>query len=161
MDECALLSKCPSYRLCSQPAGSSWHLSWCLHIYIGTSMMFCPLKNPEFENYMGQMHPVELEIKDTTENNTSASCLDDQLHISIYDKRDDFNFHITNFPFLSSNKPASPAYGFFTSQLIQCAWACSSYECFILRATRLSNKLLEKGCVKERLKSSLKKFFGR
>ena len=31
----------------------------------------------------------------------------------------------------------------------------------ILRATRLSNKLLEQGYVKERLKSSLKKFYGR
>ena len=42
---------------------------------------------------------------------------DGQLHTSIYDKRDDFNFHITNFPFLSSNIPTSPAYGVFISQL--------------------------------------------
>ena len=47
------------------------------------------------------------------------------------------------------------------SQLIRYARACSSYECFILRATRLSNKLLEQGYVKERLKSSLRKFYGR
>ena len=67
------------------------------------------INNPEFENYLGQMYPVELEIKDTTESNTSASYLDlllsigrdGQLHTSIYDKRDDFNFHITNVPFLS------------------------------------------------------------
>ena len=38
---------------------------------------------------------------------------------------------------------------------------CSSYGCFILRATRLFNKLLEQGYVKERLKSSLRKFYGR
>ena len=82
-------------------------------------------------------------------------------HTSIYDKRDDFNFHITNFPFLSSNIPTSPAYGVFISQLIRYARACSSYGCFILRATRLSNKLLEQGYVKERLKSSLRKFYGR
>ena len=74
------------------------------------------INNPEFENYLGQMYPVELEIKDTTESDTSASYLDlllsigrdGQLHTSIYDKRDDFNFHITNFPFLSSNIPTSP-----------------------------------------------------
>ena len=41
------------------------------------------------------------------------------------------------------------------------ARACSSYGCFILRATRLSNKLLEQGYVKERLKSSLRKVYGR
>ena len=41
------------------------------------------------------------------------------------------------------------------------ALACSLYECFILRATRLSNNLLQQGYVKEHLKSSLRKFFGR
>ena len=45
--------------------------------------------------------------------------------------------------------------------LIRYARAFSSYGCFILRATRLSNKLLEQGYVKERLKSSLRKFYGR
>ena len=84
-----------------------------------------------------------------------------QLRTSLYDKRDDFNFHITNFPFLSSNIPSSPAYGVFISQLIRYARACSSYECFILRAARLSSKLLGQGYVMERLKSSLRKFYGR
>ena len=35
------------------------------------------------------------------------------------------------------------------------------YFCIILRATRLSSKLLEQGYAMERLKSSLKKFYGR
>ena len=85
------------------------------------------INNQDFENYLGQMYPAELEIKDTTESNTSASYLglvlsiesDGQLRTSLYDKRDNFNFHITNFPFLSSNIPSSPAYGVFISQLIQ------------------------------------------
>ena len=63
---------------------------------------------PDFENYLDQMYLVELEIKDTTESNTSASYLDlllsiskdGQLHTSIHDKRADFNLYITNFPFL-------------------------------------------------------------
>ena len=80
---------------------------------------------------------------------------------SLYDKRDDFNFHITNFPFLSSHIPSSPAYGVFISQLIRYARACSSYECFILRAARLSSELLRQGYVMERLESSLRKFYGR
>ena len=82
------------------------------------------INNPEFENNLG--HPAELEIKDTTESTTSASYLDlelsigrdGQLHTSIYDKRDNFNFHITNFPFLSRNIPSSPAFGVFIYQLI-------------------------------------------
>ena len=125
--------------------------------------------NPDFENYLGQMYPAELEIKDTTESNTSPSYLDlplsmgrdGQLRTSLCDKRDDFNFHITNFPFLSSNIPTSPAYDVFISQHIRYARACSSYECFIVRAVRLSSKLLGQGYVRERLKSSLRKFYGR
>ena len=96
------------------------------------------INNPDFENYLGQMYPPELEIKDTTESNTFASYWDlllsigrdRQLRTSLYDKRDDFNFHITNFPFLISNIPSSPAYGVFISQLIRYVRACSS---FILR----------------------------
>ena len=137
-----------------------------LDIYIDDVLS---INNPDFENYLGHMYPAELEIKDTTESNTSASYLDfpmsiksdGKLRTSLYDKRDNFNFHITNFPFLSSNIPSSPAYGVFISQLIRYARACSSYECFILRAARLSSKLLGKGYVMERLKSSLRKFYGR
>ena len=83
------------------------------------------INNPDFKNYLGQMYHLELEMKDTTESNTSASYLDlllsigrdGQLRTSLYDKRDNFNFHITNFPFLSSNIPSSPTNGVFISQL--------------------------------------------
>ena len=34
------------------------------------------INNPEFENYLGQMYPAELNIKDTTEITTSAFYLD-------------------------------------------------------------------------------------
>ena len=86
---------------------------------------------------------------------------DGQLRTSLYDKRDDFNFHITHFPFMSSNFPTSQAYCVFISQLIRYTRACSSYECFILRAVPLSSKLLRKGYVMKRLKSSRRKFYGR
>ena len=79
------------------------------------------INNADLGNYLGEMYPAELEIKDTTGSNTSASYLDlllsigrdGQLCTSLYDERDDFNFHITNFPFLSSNIPSSRAYGVF------------------------------------------------
>ena len=113
------------------------------------------------------MYPTELEINDMTESNTSASHLDlllsierdGQLRIPLYDKHDDFNFNITNFPFLSSNIPSSPAYGVFISQLRRFARTCSSYECFIRRTARLLSKLLGQGYVMERFNSSLRNFF--
>ena len=109
------------------------------------------------------MYPAELEIKDTTENTTSASYLDlllsigrdGQLHTSIYGKRDDFNFHITNFPFLGSNIPSSPAYGVFIFQLLLLVWMFHS------EGQRLSSKLLKQGYLVDRLKSSFRKFYGR
>ena len=116
------------------------------------------------------MHPPELEIEDTTKSNTFPSYLDlllsigkdGQLRTSLYDKCDDFNFHITNFPLLSSKIPSSPTYGVFISQLIRHPRACSSYGCAILlRAVRLSNKLLGQGYVTERLKAYLRKFYSR
>ena len=81
------------------------------------------INNPDFENDLGQMYPPELEINYMTESNTSASYLDlllsigrdGQLCTSLCDKRDDFNFHITNFRFLGSNIPSSPAHGVFNS----------------------------------------------
>ena len=102
--------------------------------------------------FIGQRTPLEISPRALVGYPSNKQC---------YDKRDDFNFHITNFPFLSSNIPSSPAYGVFISQLIRYARACSSYECFILRAARLSSKLLRQGYVMERLKSSLRKFYGR
>ena len=39
----------------------------------------------------------------------------------IYDKRDDFNFEIVNFPFLDGDVPRSPSYGVYISQLIRSA----------------------------------------
>ena len=80
-----------------------------------------------------------------------------------YKAKDNFNFNITNFPFLSSNIPSSATCGvfFFISQLIRYARACTSYECFILRARRLSSKLFKQGYLLERLKSSFRKFYGR
>ena len=85
--------------------GNSWYLGSISHNYMYIDDVLS-INNPEFENYLGQMYPVELEIKDTTEGHTFASYLDlllsigrdGQLRTSIYDKRYDFNFHITSVP---------------------------------------------------------------
>ena len=84
---------------------------------------------------------------------------DGQLRTSLYDKPDDFNFHITNFPILRSKIPSSPAYGVFISQLIRYArtsplmnvlfWGrCDFYISFSRRDTSGSvwNRLFDKVC---------------
>ena len=53
-----------------------------------------------------------------------------------------------------------PPMAFFISQLLRYARTSSSYEYFILRALRLSNKVLGQGYVTKRLTSSLRKLYG-
>ena len=125
------------------------------------------LNNPNFENYLHRMYPPELEIKNTTISSNSASYLDllleyDQNKTSrLYDKRDDFNFPIVNFPFLYSNIPSSLSYGVYISQLIRYSRACSECEDFPNSAIYLTNRLLSQGFIKSRLQCSFRKFFGR
>ena len=86
---------------------------------------------------------------------------DGRLNTKIYDKRDDFNFHIVNFLFLCSNIPATPAYGVYVSQLIRYSRASSKYVDFVERGMLLSRKLLRQGYESIKVRSSLKKFYGR
>jgi hypothetical protein len=95
--------------------------------------------NSQFHSYVDSIYPSELEIKDTTESSTTALYLDVLFNIDavgklttpLYDKRDDFNFAIVNFPYTCSNIPLSPAYGVYISQLIRYATACSTYDQFL------------------------------
>ena len=68
---------------------------------------------------------------------------------------------LQTFRFWEATSHLRPPKAFFISQLIRYARACSSYECFILRAVWLSNKLDGQGHVTKRLKSSLRKFYSR
>ena len=116
------------------------------------------------------MYPAELEIKYTTEINTSASYWDlnlsigsdGQLRTSLYDKRDDFNFHIINFLFLSSNIP-------FCQHMV-----CKSHSTYGMPGLAslmnvlfwdwrdfLVSFLSRDIYARELLKSSLRKFYGR
>ena len=68
------------------------------------------LKNTKFAEYLEFIYARELEIKETTETAASSSYLDCYLYIDngklttrLYGKRDDFNFPIVIFPFLSSS----------------------------------------------------------
>jgi hypothetical protein len=88
------------------------------------------INNDHFHSYVDSIYHNELEIKDTTESSTSASyfvkhgCWRKTNSIE-WQKRDDFNFAIVNFPYTWSNIPLSPANGVYISQLIRYEWACS------------------------------------
>ena len=85
-------------------------------------------------------------------SDTEASFLD--LHLSrsdgfvkteIYDKQDDFNFDIVDFPFLDGDVPRSTSYGVYISQLIRIARVSSHVDDFNTRNKVLTAKLLRQG----------------
>ena len=125
------------------------------------------LNNSRFGDFVDRIYPIELEIKDPTETDRSTTFL--ELHIGIdsegrlrsklYDKRDDFNFPIVNFPFIKSNIPAAPAYGVYISQLIRYSRACGSYQDFLDGGLLLTMKLMNQGFLLIQLKSSFWKFY--
>ena len=63
----------------------------------------------------------------------------------IYDKRDDFDFDIVNFPFLHGDVPGRPSYGVYISQLIRLARVYSHVYDFNTRNECLTAKILKQG----------------
>jgi hypothetical protein len=68
---------------------------------------------------------------------------------------------LVNFPFICSNIPAAPAYGVYISQLIRYSRAYGSYQNFLDRGLLLTGKLLKEEFLLVKLKSSLRKIYGR
>ena len=80
------------------------------------------IDNPYFEQMVGQIYPTELQLNKANSSDTEAPFLDLNSSITngivsskIYEKRDDFNFEIVNFPFLDGDVPCPPSYGVYIS----------------------------------------------
>ena len=63
-----------------------------------------------------------------------------KLSTKIYDKRDDFNFDIVNFPYLDGDVPRAPSYGIYISQLVRYARASTYVQDFNDRNLNLTKK---------------------
>ena len=101
-------------------------------------------------------------------SDTEASFLDLNLCISngtvstkIYDKQDDFDFDIVNFPFLDGDVPRRTSYGVYISQLIRFARASSNLNDFNYRNKALTAKLLRQGYRCYKLRKAFSKLYRR
>ena len=110
------------------------------------------INNVYFDNTVSKIYPSKLQLNKTNDSDTKAAFSD--LHLSIsndiistkfYDKRDDFDFEIVNFPFLDGDVPRSTSYGVYISQLICFARAFSYVTDFNTRNKLLTQKLLKQG----------------
>ena len=115
-----------------------------------------------------RIYPTELQLNRANSSDTEAPFLDFNLCISngtvstkIYDKRDDFDFDIVNFPFLDDDVPRRTSYGVYISQLIRFAKASSNLNDFNYRNKALTAKLLRQGYRYFKLRKAFSKFYRR
>ena len=126
------------------------------------------IDNLYLEGMVNQIYPPELQLNKANTSDTEVPFLDLHLSISngfvsskIYDKRDDFDFDIVNFPFLDGNVPRHPSYGVYISQLIRFARVCSHVDDFNTRNKCLTAKLFKQGYRYHKLRKAFSKFYRR
>ena len=118
--------------------------------YINDLIVF---SNKKFLDYLKEIYPSQLTVEKANKPDQLADYLDltfiidsgGKLSTRLYDKRDDVDFHIVNFPFLSSNIPSGPSYGVYISQIIRYTRCCSYYEDFKNHHKCLVDRLLSQG----------------
>ena len=111
-----------------------------LQAFNGTSRNLDDILNvndPYFHQMVSKIYLKELVLDKTNSSDTNSSFLDLNISISdvifiskIYDKMDDFNFNIVNFPQFDGDVPRTSSYGVYISQLIRFARACSHVDDF-------------------------------
>ena len=106
------------------------------------------INNVYFDNMGRQMYLSELQLSKANTSDTKAAFLDLHLSISndivstkIYDKRDDFDFEIVNFPFLDGDVPRSTSYGVYINPIMVCNFAFL-FNCMLVGRTSDSMMVL-------------------
>ena len=115
-----------------------------------------------------QIYPTELQSNRANSSDTEAPFLNLNVCISngtvstkIYDKRDEFDFVIVNFPFFGWRCPPATSYGVYISQLIRFARDSSNLNDFNYRNKALTDKLLRQGYRYIKLRKAFSKFYRR
>ena len=126
------------------------------------------IDNNFFDRMVNRIYPSELQLNKANVSDAEASFLDLHLSISdgfvktkLYDKRDDFDFDIVNFPFLDGDVPRSASYGVYISQLIRFARVSSHVDDFNTHNKVLTAKLLRQGYRYHKLRKAFSKFYRR
>ena len=91
------------------------------------------IDNPEFEKHIPDIYPTELQLNKANTSDKETSFLDlnikvvgSDVHTSVYDKPDDFEFPIVNYPWLSGVVPRLPSNRVYISQLVRFDRCCTS-----------------------------------
>ena len=104
------------YVLCGHLLGKGWPLGsrlWCLAVSLSPSN-WCPGSGVVLDCIQFLIFTPLLTLSITKGIVPSE----------IYDKRDNLNFEVINFPYLDGNVPHSPSYGIYISRSIRFARVC-------------------------------------
>jgi hypothetical protein len=133
--------------------------------YIDDLIMFN--SNGIMDEHKTRIYPPELILNKENKKDNNATFLDINIKIndnnkittSIYDKRDDFNFTINNYPNLSGNIHAKRTHGMVISQLLRYGKICNNVNDFIHRSKMMMDKLIKQYFVQKILRKKVSNFY--
>ena len=105
------------------------------------------------------MNKANTSDKETSFLDLNIKVIGSDIHTSVYDKRDDFDFPIINFPWLSGDVPILPSHGIYISQLVRFVRCCTSVLDFHSKNLQITSKLLTQGYRYRKLRKTFGKFF--
>ena len=107
----------------------------------------------------------QIQLK-ANSSDTEALILDLNLSVKngivsskIFDKWDDYEFVIVNFPLLDGDVPCTPSYGVYISQLIFFTRVCSNVDDFNNRNLFLTAQLLKQCHRYHKIRKAFSKFY--
>jgi hypothetical protein len=122
--------------------------------------------------YKNRIYPKELVLNKENKKETLCNFLDISINIkdncirnkiitSLYDKRNDFNFQINNYPNLSGNIHFKRSHGIVISQLIRYSKICVNFNDFVVNSRNLINKLRKQFFDEILLKKKISMFYNK
>ena len=124
------------------------------------------IENPAFAEHIPDIYPRELQFNKANASDKETSFFDlnikligNNIHTSVYDKRDDFGFPIVNFPWFIGDVPRLPSYGIYISQLVRFTRCCTSVFDVHSKNLQITFKLLTQCYRYHNLRKTFGKFF--
>ena len=121
--------------------------------------------NGYFDGVIKDIYPAEMVLKKTNVSPQKVNFLDitisnyqGKFRYECYDKRNDFNFNVISFPFMSGNLPQNQMHGLFISQLVRYCYTNSTFNSFLKCSNKLYKKLVAQGFQPDRLQKNVNIF---
>ena len=122
----------------------------------------------EFLNSYHEIYPQELVLKKENVSDLEATFLDLHLQIEnekistkLYDKRNNYNFHIVRFPHKSSNIPSKMFYSTIGAEILRICRTTTEFQNFVSATTSIISRMFKQGAEKIGLSNVINKMLCR